>query len=192
MRAVALLIFATCMTTTAALAGVTQRTSYQPFVVHGKSAHAIYNSVLSHSHKKDGFRTFATTDVSLRPKIKLVTKPQCKITEAMITARFVVHLPQLANEAALAPSLDQDWTRFVSDLKHHEEHHRDLWLGCAADLASAAKSVAATDCKSFARQFENRIKAASRSCRARNDAFDETAQIQLPRIPFVRRALAGK
>ena len=165
MRNWALFVICVWLGSAEAMAAVIQSTSYHPFIVHGKTARAIYKSVLSHSRKKDGFQTFATTDVSLRPHIKLITRPSCKITDATITARFVVRLPSLANEAGLAPGLRQDWQSFLAELKHHEEHHREIWLGCAADLVTAATGLSAGDCKSFAKKIEERIKQASMTCR---------------------------
>jgi predicted secreted Zn-dependent protease len=188
MRKWVLFVISIWLGSTGAFAAVTQSTSYQPFVVRGKTARAIYKSVLSHSRTKDGFRTFATTDVSLRPHIKLITKPSCKVTEADITARFVVHLPSLANAAGLSPDLRRDWQSFAAELKHHEEHHREIWLGCAADLVTAATGLTAGDCKSFAKTFEERINQASKTCREKNDAFDNEAQIRLPSIAFIQRA----
>ena len=189
-----LAFFAICLwlASTGVMAAVTQSTSYHPFVVHGKTARAIYKSVLSHSRKKDGFQTFATTDVSLRPHIKLITKPNCKIADATITARFVVHLPRLASDAGLAPGPRQDWRSFLAELKLHEEHHREIWLGCAADFVTAATGLSAGDCKSFAKKIEERIKQASNTCREKNDAFDNEAQSQLPSIPFIQRALLNR
>ena len=192
MRKWALFVICLWLGGTGAMAAVTQGTSYHSFVVRGKTARAIYKSILSHSRKKDGFQTFATTDVSLRPHIKLLTKPSCKITDATIAARFVVHLPRLANEASLAPALRRDWQSFAAELKHHEEHHREIWLGCAADLVTAATGLSAGDCKSFAKTFEERIKQASKTCREKNDAFDSEAQIRLPSIPFIQRALLNR
>ena len=192
MRAWVIFFISLWLGSTGAQATVTQSTGYHPFVVHGKTARAIYKSILSHSRKKDGFQTFATTDVSLRPHIKLITKPGCKITDATITARFVVHLPNLANEASLAPGLRQDWRSFAAELKHHEEHHREIWLGCAADLVAAATGLSEGDCKSFAKKFEERVKQASKTCREKNDAFDNEAQTHLPAIPFIQRALLNR
>ena len=192
MRLWALLVVSLWLGSTGAMAAVVQSTSYHPFVVHGKTARAIYKSVLSHSRKKDGFQTFATTDVSLRPHIKLITKPSCKITDATITARFVVHLPRLANEASLAPGLRQDWRSFLAELKLHEEHHREIWLGCAADVVTAATGLPAGDCKSFAKEIEERIKQSRKTCHERNDAFDNEAQDQLSTIPFIQRALLNR
>jgi predicted secreted Zn-dependent protease len=192
MRVIAYVAFLACMAAQAAQAGVTQRTSYRPFIVHGKTAKAIYNSVVSHSRRKGKFRTYATTDVSLRPKLQLVVRPKCKVNDVIIDARFAIHLPQLANESALTASLRADWQDFANKLKRHEEHHRDIWLGCAADLVSTATGIAASDCNTFAREFKSRIKAANKSCRAKNEAFDEQAQGELPSIPFIRRALLGR
>jgi predicted secreted Zn-dependent protease len=159
---------------------------------HGKTARAIYKSILSHSRKKDGFQTFATTEVKLTPKIKLVTSPQCKVTDARITARFVVHLPQLASEAALKPDLRRDWRNFAVELKHHEEHHRDIWLGCAANIAAASTGIPPGNCDSFTRQFEIRIKAADQACSAKNEAFDNEAQSRIPTFPFIQRAVLDR
>jgi predicted secreted Zn-dependent protease len=192
MRSWALLFVSLWLGSTGAMAAVIQSTSYHPFWVHGKTARAIYKSVLSHSRKKDGFQTFATTDVSLRPHVKLITKPSCKITDATITAHFVVHLPSLANEASLAPGLRQDWRSFLAELKLHEEHHREIWLGCAADLVTAATGLSAGDCKSFAKKIEQRIRQASKTCREKNDAFDNEAKDQLPSIAFIQRALLNR
>ena len=192
MRKLAVLIFASCMASSSAFATVIEKTTYRPFLVHGKTAREIYQSVITHSRKKDGYHTFATTDVSLKPKIKLVTKPQCKVTQASITARFIVNLPKLANEAALAPDLRRDWQSFAQQLKHHEEHHRDIWLGCAADIASAATSLAADDCTRFATKFEAHIKQAQQSCSDKNVAFDDEAQRHVSDIPFIERALQNR
>ena len=189
MQRLTILIFAFCMTLGPAFADVTEKTTYKPFLVRGKSASAIYKSVIDNSYKKNELRTFATTNVTLTPKIKLATKPQCKITQASITARFIVNLPHLENEAALAPDLRQDWEDFSAVLKHHEERHRNLWLGCAAKLTKAATGVRASDCNSFATRFDARIRAVNELCQAQDDAFDDAEHKRLPGIPFIQRAM---
>jgi predicted secreted Zn-dependent protease len=189
MRVSAIGLFLIVMAAQSAQASVVQRTTYRPFIVHGKTAKAIYQSVVNRSQRQGKFRTYATTEVRLNPSVHLVTKPSCKVDAAIIEARFVIRLPQLANEAALAPALRSDWTAFVGELKRHEEHHRDIWLGCAADFASAVTGAAASDCKTFTRSLGERIRATSKACRARNDAFDEQAQSRLPGNAFIRRAL---
>jgi predicted secreted Zn-dependent protease len=178
------------LVTTPGLSAVTQQTVYRPFIVHGKTAKAIYQAVIGHSTKKDGFSTYATTDVTLKPSLKAQMHPICKITSTNIAARFVIHLPSLPNVKNLPPSLRHDWLDFTAQLKRHEEHHREIWLGCAAELEEAIRGIPPGDCKDFVRQMNARATAAKKSCDRKNAAFDNEAQETLPAIPFIRRALA--
>ncbi len=189
MRKFGMAVILLLLVSTPGIAAVTQQTLYRPFTVHGKTAKAIYRSVISHSSKKAGYSTYATTDVRLQPSLKAKTHPTCEITSTDIAARFVIHLPVLPNAKSLPPGLRHDWFDFTAQLKRHEEHHREIWLGCAKDLEKAVRGIPPGDCIGFVRQMNARAATAKKSCDQKNTAFDTEAQQTLPAIPFIRRAL---
>ena len=176
----------------AARATVTETTTYKPFLVHGRNATSIYKSLISRSRKKGGIHTYASTEISLRPKLRLRSTPLCQLTDVGAEAKFVIHLPVLADEKALPEPLRMDWQDFVAHLKTHEEHHRAIWLGCARDTETTLNSQPSAPCKSFASSIKSRLQDVNRRCRKANDAFDAAEQGRVLGFAFIRRVVAGQ
>ena len=77
-------------------------------------------------------------------------------------------------------------------LKTHEEHHRTIWLGCAAELERKVKAIKTTSCKDADRKAAQLWTAIRAACNAKHNAFDAAEQKKLMKHPFVRYVYGRK
>ncbi|WP_196501960.1 DUF922 domain-containing protein [Aestuariivirga litoralis] len=175
-----------------ASAGVTQKTTYNYFAISGSNAASIYRSITSNSELKGSHRTLATTNVIMEPKALLDKRKGCKVASVGIAMTFEVHLPRLSNEAALPAPLRRDWRAFVQHLKTHEEHHRTIWMGCAAKFNSSVQNLVGGGCGGLDDKMNGRWSDVERRCAPLNQSFDAREQNSMRYLPFIRRAMGGR
>lgn len=161
------------------------RTTYSYYAISGNTAVAIYNAMLRKGPRVDGAKAYAATSATTTQDGKLIQQSTCQIADYRLKLDFVIKLPKIRNEAVL-PAADRGrWRQFQSFLKTHEETHRSIWLGCAANLERQVKAIHAKSCKDADRQAAalwNKMRAA---CSRKHEAFDTAEQKKLLRHPFM-------
>jgi predicted secreted Zn-dependent protease len=169
-----------------ALAKPTQTTKYTYYTIAGDSAVEIYNSMMKKGPKVNGAKAYAATSATTTQNGKLSQGSSCRIEDYRLKLDFVIKLPKIRNEKVLPAADRKRWQQFAGFLKAHEETHREIWLGCAADLERQVKSIKARSCDEADRKANllwDKIRA---SCNKKHAAFDAAEQKKLMSHPFVK------
>jgi predicted secreted Zn-dependent protease len=169
-----------------ALAKPTETTKYTYYTIGGDTAVEIYNSMMKKGPKVNGAKAYAATSATTTQNGKLSQGSSCRIEDYRLKLDFVIKLPKIRNEKALPAADRKRWQQFSGFLKAHEETHRKIWLGCAADLERQVKSIKAKSCTEADRkatQLWDKIRAA---CNRKHAAFDAAEQKRLMSHPFVK------
>jgi predicted secreted Zn-dependent protease len=163
-----------------------QSTKYSYYTVGGDSAEDIYNAMLRKGPKVNGAKAYAATSATTTQDGKLLQSKSCRVDDYRLKIDFVIKLPRIKNETVL-PAADRGrWKQFSAFLKAHEETHRSIWLGCAADLERQVKAIKASTCSQAdgkAAKLWDKMRAA---CSRKHNAFDAAEQKKLMRHPFVK------
>jgi predicted secreted Zn-dependent protease len=178
-------IAATCWSGLA-VAKPTQTTKYSYYAIGGDSAAEIYESMMRKGPKVNGAKAYAATSATTTQDGKLLQGTSCKLQDYRLKLDFVIKLPKIRNEKALPAADRKRWQQFSNFLKAHEETHREIWLGCAADLERQVKAIKAKTCSEADRKATllwDRIRA---SCNKKHQAFDAAEQKRLMAHPFVK------
>lgn len=175
-----------------ASAGPAQSTSYSFYKISGKSAAAIYAAMISNGPRVRGAEAYAATTAETTQTGKLVQGSMCQVQNYRLKLDFVIRLPKLTGESAMAAGDRNRWRQFVAFLKRHEETHRSIWLDCAVRLERQVKALRIADCGAADRQAAKLWSATRAQCSARHDAFDAAEQKRIIRQPFVINALSNR
>jgi predicted secreted Zn-dependent protease len=182
-------VMALGLATEGASAKPVARTSFTYYTISGNSAVAIYNSMLRKGPRVDGAKAYAATSATTTQDGKLIQQSTCKIVDYRLKLDFVIKLPKIANEKVLPASDRGQWRSFQAFLKTHEETHRSIWLGCAADLERQVKKIRAKSCKDASRQASLQWDKARAACSKKHEAFDAAEQKKLLKHPFMSLVL---
>jgi predicted secreted Zn-dependent protease len=99
-------------------------------------------------------------------------------------------LPKLKSSARLSPDVRKRWTTFEAFVRKHEETHRQIWIGCAADLERKVKAIRTRDCDRAKALAQAAMDKAWAACGKKHDAFDAAQRHPLMRQPFIQ-SVAG-
>lgn len=163
-----------------------QTTKYSYYFVRGDSVEDVYSAMLHEGPRVRGAKAYAATSATTTQDGKLRQGGSCQVENYKLKLDFVIKLPKLKNEKSLPASDRSQWQRFSAFLKKHEETHRSIWLGCAADLEAKVRALKAGTCAdvdSKAQALWDKMRAA---CSKKHAAFDAAEQKKLMKHPFVR------
>lgn len=163
-----------------------QKTKYTYYTVGGDSAQDIYNAMLRKGPKVNGAKAYAATSATTTQDGKLLQSTSCRIQDYQLKIDFVIKLPRIKNENVLPPKDRSRWQQFSAFLKKHEETHRAIWLGCAADLEKQVKSIKAKTCAEADKKAAALWEKMRNSCSKKHNAFDAAEQKKLMKHPFVK------
>ncbi len=172
-------------------ATITQKTSYNYFVIKGRNAREIYTSLLKHARGPSGHDAYATTAFKVFQKSRLITAPSCRFQKLELRATFVITLPKL-QPAQIAGTTNQNWQIFANALLAHEQHHRSIWMACMTSLEQAAQGLQTKSCSSLTAKFNTIWKSIESVCTKRNNAFDAAEQRALLKQPFIQMVAARR
>ncbi len=177
------------LATAAAEARPVQTTTYKYYPIKGTNVSQVYASMIKRGPDVHGDSAYAATAATSSQSGKLVQGKTCRIEDYRFKIDFVVKLPRLSNEKALNSETLANWRRFQQFLKAHEDHHRQIWLGCAAGLEAKVKTMTAPDCQTLDRRATKLWKDMQASCTRQHQAFDAAEQRRVLRHPFVRQVI---
>lgn len=163
-----------------------QSTKYAYYTIRGDTAAEVYDSMMKKGPRVNGARAYASTLATTTQNGRLSQGSTCRIEEYRLKLEFVIKLPKIRNEMDLPAADRKRWQQFSAFLKLHEETHREIWLGCAADLERQVKAIKAKSCSEADRKANllwDRIRAA---CNKKHIAFDTAEQARLMKHPFVK------
>jgi predicted secreted Zn-dependent protease len=169
-----------------------QSTTYSYYPISGSSAVEIYNSMLKKGPRVDGAKAYAATSATTSQDGKLIQAKSCQIKDYRLKLDFVIKLPKIRNESVLPASDRNRWHQFQAFLKKHEETHRTIWLGCAAELERKVRAIQTKSCKDADRKAAQLWSAIRSACNVKHSAFDAAEQKKLMQHPFVRYVYGRK
>ncbi len=189
MTAKLVLLLATAFTASvccAAAAKPVQTTNYTYYTVGGDTAQEIYRSMLRKGPRVNGAKAYAATSATTTQDGKLLQGASCSIDDYHLKLDFTIKLPKIKNEKVLPASDRSRWKQFSVFLKRHEETHRSIWLGCAADLERQVKSIKSKTCADADKKAQKLWDKMRAACSKKHVAFDAAEQKKLMQHPFVR------
>lgn len=159
-------------------------------VVAGATAADIYRDMLRHPiHDADSGRSFANLTHEHEVEVAVgQSGAQCRVQKLDFTWDFVMTLPKARDEFELPAKTRQVWHSFVSRLRSHELHHRDLFLDCGRTFVPAAASLTAPQCGELERQVRRSIDLAYDACMEKQRAFDSADTGKILSHPFIALA----
>lgn len=167
------------------------KTVYAYYPVSGTDVASLHDAMERRGPRVDGEHAYAATEAVARQDGALDGSGGiCRIRNYTLALDFTIRLPKLKTSARLPPDVRKRWTTFETFVRQHEETHRQIWLGCAAELERKVKAIRARDCdraKALAQAAMDRAWAA---CSRKHDAFDAAQRHPLMRQPFIQ-SVAG-
>jgi predicted secreted Zn-dependent protease len=163
-----------------------QTTKYVYYTVTGDSAVEIYDAMISRGPRVNGAKAYAATSAITTQDGKLLQASSCQVRDYRLKLDFVIRLPRVSNEAVLSGAERRRWQQFSTFLKAHEEHHRAIWLGCAADLERQVRAIRVKSCADADRQASRLWDKMRAACNRKHEAFDAAEQRKVMRHPFVQ------
>lgn len=169
-----------------------QTSSYNYFLIKGQTAVQIYASLLAHAKGPAGHDAYATTLTRIHQKAEFIRGKTCAVHRYDNTADFKFSLPKLQAKPNVDKVALTKWQDFAAVLKRHEEHHRSLWLACAAKFNSSVQNMSARTCDQLGNAIKKLWSKTEASCRRENDAFDAAEQAHFLQVPFIRLVLSAR
>ena len=188
MKAVSISIVVAVLMTcgSAALAKPVEKTKYAFYTSSGVTAQEVYRAMQRRGPNVNGAKAYASTSATAVQNGKLLQGSYCKIVDYRIKLDFVIKLPRIGNEKILPTADRSHWRQFSAFLKQHEETHRRIWLGCAADVERQVKAIKTKSCQDASRRAAQLWEKMRNSCRKKHEAFDAAEQKRLMTHPFVK------
>lgn len=169
-----------------AMAKPVHSTRYSYYTVSGDSAVEIYDAMIHRGPNVNGAKAYAATSATTTQDGKLLQSSSCQIKDYRLKLSFVIKLPKIRNEKVLPAADRKQWRNFSAFLKAHEETHRQIWLGCAANLEAKVRAIKVRSCSDAdakATKLWDKMRAA---CSKKHEAFDRAEQKRLMSHPFVQ------
>ena len=167
-------------------------TKYTYYAINGDTAEEIYGAMLRKGPRVNGAKAYAATSATTTQDGRMEQRKSCRIEDYRLSISFVINLPKIRNEKVLPSGDRKRWQQFSAFLKQHEETHRSIWLGCAADLERQVKAIKAKTCGEADKRAEALWNKMRTACTKKHNAFDAAEQKKLMKHPFVRTVYTRK
>lgn len=117
----------------------------------------------------------AATAYSLQVDWEAFETPQeCRVGRVTVRLSLTYTYPEWIPEGSPQPALYEEWERFMEYVVAHEEHHGEIALGCAYELADQVEALATfSTCTDLQSALNSLIESTYAACEARQAAFDE-------------------
>lgn len=174
-----------------AIAKPTVKTKYVYYPVSGVDAASLHEAMVRRGPHVDGENAYAATEVTASQDGLLEQAgASCRIRKYELTLDFRIRLPKLNASARLSADDRKRWTAFESFVRKHEDTHRQIWIGCAAELEKKVSAIRTRDCDRAKAQAQAAMDRTWAACGKKHDAFDAAQRHPLMRQPFIR-SVAG-
>lgn len=170
-----------------ALAKPAETTRYTYYTINGGSANDVYRAMQRRGPRVNGVKAYASTAATAVQHGNLAQGAACRIVDYRIDLDFVIRLPRISNEQTLPPADRRLWQQFSAFLRQHEETHRRIWRGCAADVERKVKAINAESCADASQKAAQLWEKMQANCDSKHKAFDAAEQQRLMTHPFIRR-----
>jgi predicted secreted Zn-dependent protease len=137
----------------------------------------------------NGDQAYASTTATQTLDGRFVRTNTCRLHDINLSFDFTIRLPKLASTKGLSKTTRDRWQAFSQFLRKHEETHRSIWLGCAADFERRAMAVKASSCEAADAEIARLAESVRLACNKKHDAFDAAEQKRVAKHPFVKLVL---
>lgn len=171
-------------------AEIVSRSEISYFTVGGRTPAEIYRNILDQGPRVDGARAIASIATRASQDAGFAESGgACRLKDYVITLDFTIQRPRIANEQVLPQAERAMWQRMNDFIATHEDQHKQVWQGCAANLDQRIASLSAPTCRELGAQAEALWQEMLATCDATQRSFDAEQSLALMRQPFMRRAL---
>jgi len=173
-----------------AVAEVISRSDVSYFVVEGDSPGEIYHNILERGPRVGGAQAIAAINTNATQDAGVdESGGVCRLKDYVITLDFVITRPRIANLEVLSKAERSMWERMNRFIAMHENEHKAVWQGCAAELEPKILALAPPDCDQLIAQAEALWDEMLKTCDARQKRFDSLQSRDLMQQPFMRHAV---
>lgn len=171
-------------------AEVISRANVSYFVVDGDSPGEIYHNILERGPRVNGDRAIASITTQATQDAGVDERGgACRLKDYVITLDFVITRPRIQNLDVLSKAERAMWERMNRFIAMHENEHKAVWQGCAAELEPKVLALAPPDCDQLITQAEALWNEMLAICDARQRKFDSLQSRDLMQQPFMRHAV---
>lgn len=165
-------------------------TAYRENPIRGSTPAQLWRHMLAHPiMDEDGP---ALANITHDHKLSVKTKRSggvCRVDELDFTWRFVITLPKAVDRARMNATTRAMWREFTDYLRHHEEHHRAIFIDCGNKfLAKASKLTGSRSCFLLKRKVQRFIDEQYDACMVRQRAYDRKERARVARLALRRAA----
>jgi predicted secreted Zn-dependent protease len=161
-----------------AYAEVRSNVTYKGYPVYGQTAQEIWRDIGRKGPHQPERGLYAQAEAEIRFGWNVAfTSGQnaCRVKSAVVKVDVNILLPDWADKARGSQALRQAWNEYITQVRRHEERHRDIALAAAKDID---KAILAAPAHRNCRSLEHYIKAQTDQILARERAqqahFDRT------------------
>jgi predicted secreted Zn-dependent protease len=173
-----------------ALARPHSHTTVKYYTVTGPDDRSLDAQMARFGPMHHGGHAYATLSADPTFKGRLVPGRYCRLQQFRVDVGFVMTLPRLSSRAHLSAATRSRWNRFAAFVRHHEERHRTIWLGCLARGEVRAVKLRIGDCDRLDQAVAEVFREEWARCEKLQDAFDAAQHVLLKRQPLI--IAAGK
>lgn len=170
-------------------------TVYRDHPVKGATARAVWQYMLSYPIiDPDDGPAFAniTHDHKLTFKVDGTTG-LCRVSNLTFQWNFVITLPKATDYGRMDAATKKMWNQFITYLKGHEEHHRDIFVACGKTFVPAAeKMTGLPKCFAMDRKVKAYVQKQYDLCMTKQRDFDHEEKQTVANLALVKAAAAAK
>lgn len=160
------------------------------FSVEGNTPAEIYHNILDRGPRVNGARALASISTRATEDADLHDDGgTCRMTDHVIRLDFRIQRPRIANENVLTSEDRAKWQQMNVFIAAHEDQHKKVWQGCAADLERRIDTLRTTTCDEFNRQANALWQEMLASCDKIQRSYDAEQSRALMLQPFMLRAM---
>jgi predicted secreted Zn-dependent protease len=160
-------------------------TSYSYFPVSGESLSEIHRKLVTSGPTVNGVRGYGVTVASPGKSMSVAS---CKASGSYkFSVSLNIKLPKVGGSSLSGAELAK-WNSFYGFVKRHENQHRAIWTGCAAEFSRRFAAGASDDCGSAHARAMSLWNEMVAYCKPKHQAFDAAQRSALKSHPFMKYA----
>lgn len=162
------------------------------FDVDGVTPAQIYRDILERGPRIGGKEALASIGTRAMQDAGLAESGgSCRLTDYTIKLQFVIRRPRIAHEDVLPAADLALWRQMNEFIGIHENQHKEVWLGCAAEHDSRMSLLSAPTCDELLATAQTMWKQMLANCDRKQRSYDAEQSRELMQQPFMQRARQG-
>lgn len=162
------------------------------FDIAGVTPAQIYRDILDRGPRIGGKEALASIGTRAIQDAGLAESGgSCGLTDYTIRLNFVIRRPRIPHEEILPPGDRALWQQMNEFIGIHENQHKEVWLGCAAEHDSRMSLLVAPTCGELLATAQTMWKQMLANCDRKQRSYDAEQSRELMQQPFMQRARKG-